>query len=911
MRHWSLARPLPCSSFMSSSASDDLYAMYPGDVILKDGSTVFVRPVRTGDAEALRRLLDGLSGRSSYQRFFTIQRSSELEVHRLITGDGVSSVALVAESGGDLVGVANYVRLPDRPAHAEVAFAVADETQGHGVGTRLLGTLAAMAREAGIRWFHADVLGDNHQMLPVFRGAGFNVEIAPDALVSHVTLDLNTTPEVEARSAAHAVTAVAASMQPFFHPRGVVVVGASQKRGKIGAEILHNLISCGFAGPLFAVHPSATEIQGVPAAPRVTALPKPVDLAVICVPAQNALAVVNDCIAGGVRGIVMITAGFAETGALGRLLEADILTAVRRAGIRMIGPNCMGVLNTDPAVQLNATFASVFPPHGRVAMLSQSGALGIAILEHARQLQIGLSTFVSVGNKADVSGNDLLLYWEQDAGTDVILLYLESFGNPRKFSQIARRVGRRKPIVAVKAGRSRVGARAATSHTGALATSDAVVDALFHQCGVIRTDTMEELFDVTRVLSQQPVPAGRRVAIVTNGGGPGILAADACQARGLEVAALSAATRETLRGLLSPAASVSNPVDMIASATPDQYERSLAAVLDDENIDSVVAIFVSPMVTNAEDVARALKRTAATVPHKPVLAVFMGSESAADALGPIPSFVFPEAAAAALARAARYGEWRTQPEGCVPAFADFNTAAAQTTVRSALEFGAGWARPSDAQALLAAAGIASARMLEAQDAEACARAADGIGYPVALKAFGPSIVHKTELGAIRLNLQDADAVRAAFRSLQRSLGTAMHGAMVQEMVGDGVEMLVGVVEDPAFGPVVACSPGGTSAELFADHTFGLTPLTDIHAQSMIDGLRFAPLLRGYRGAPVVDEIGLRDTLLRLSMLATLCPEIQEIEINPLQVLPDGVKALDVRVRIDRPQPKPRSRRIQY
>ena len=332
----------------------------------------------------------------------------------------------------------------------------------------------------------------------------------------------------------------------------------------------------------------------------------------------------------------------------------------------------MGLLNTDPAIQLNATFSPVFPPPGRVAMLSQSGALGLAILDHARHLQIGLSTFVSVGNKADVSGNDLLQYWEQDPQTDVILMYLESFGNPRKFSQIARRLGRRKPIVAVKAGRSRVGARAATSHTGALATSDAVVDALFHQCGVIRTDTMEELFDVTRVLSQQPVPRGRRVAILTNAGGPGILAADACEANGLDVATLSAETLHTLRGLLPPAASVSNPVDMIASATAEHYERAVATALHDENVDSALVIFIPPMVTRGEDVAHAVKRAAATAPEKPVLAVFMGSDPTADALRPIPSFVFPEAAAAALARAARYGEWRTRPEGHVPAFSDLN-----------------------------------------------------------------------------------------------------------------------------------------------------------------------------------------------------------------------------------------------
>jgi acetyl coenzyme A synthetase (ADP forming)-like protein len=747
-------------------------------------------------------------------------------------------------------------------------------------------------------------------MMEVFRGSGFTIRVTVEAGVYHLTLDLSRTPAVEAQAAAHAQIAVAASMQPFFSPRSVAVVGVSHQRGKIGSEVLHNLIASGFTGRLFAVHRSATEIQGIPAFPHVTSLPEAPDLAVVCVPAADVLAVVHDCIAKGVKGIVVITAGFAETGEPGRLLEAELLAAVRRAGIRLIGPNCMGVLNTDPAIRLNATFSPVFPPGGRVAMLSQSGALGLAILDNARELQIGLSTFVSVGNKADVSGNDLLQFWEQDPNTDVVLMYLESFGNPRKFSQIARRLARRKPIVVVKAGRSQVGARAATSHTGALATSDRVVDALFHQCGVIRTDTMEELFDVTRVLSQQPVPRGRRVAIVTNGGGPGILAADACEARGLEVVAFTADTTHTLRELLPPAASVGNPVDMIASATADHYERTVAAVLRDKNVDSVLVIFITPMVTSAADVALAIKRAAAQVPGKPVVAVFMGAE-AAEALRPIPSFIFPEAAAAALARAARYGAWRAQPEDHVPALLDFDADAARTTVQHALEHGGGWVRPSDARALLRAAGIPSARTIEASDEEAAAHAAETIGYPVALKAFGPSIIHKTELGAIRLNLPDAAATKAAFRALKDSLGDSMTGGLVQEMIDDGVEMLVGVVEDPAFGPVVACAPGGTSAELFGDTSFGVAPLTDSHAQSMIDGLRVAPLLRGYRGAVAVDEAGLRDTLLRLSALAALCPEIQEIEINPLQVCRSGVKALDVRARIEHPRQRPNLRRIEY
>jgi len=700
----------------------------------------------------------------------------------------------------------------------------------------------------------------------------------------------------------------AVSLRALFEPRSVAVIGASEHRGKIGSEILHNLVSCGFRGSVFAVHPSARQIQNISAFRCVTAIPDPIDLAIICVPAPSVGTVVGDCVGKGVKGLIVITAGFAETGEPGRAKEAELLTAVRRAGIRMVGPNCMGLLNTNPAISLNATFSRVFPPAGRVAMLSQSGALGLAILDHAKRLQIGLSTFVSVGNKADVSGNDLLQYWEQDSHTDVILLYLESFGNPRKFGQIARRISRRKPIVAVKSGRSRVGARAATSHTGALAARDQVVDALFHQCGVIRTDTMEELFDVTRVLSQQPVPRGRRVAILTNAGGPGILAADACEAKGLDLPALSQTTTDLLRAMLPSTASVANPVDMIASATAEQYERALTAVLKDDNVDSVIVIFIPPMVTAGKDVAQAVIRAAAGEAHKPVLAVFMGSEPAADLLRPIPSFVFPEAAASALARSAHYGEWRASAEGVVPDFPDVDIERARSVVNTVLLRGGGWAGPAEAQALVNAIGIATARAAEAVGEDAAAAVADSIGYPIAIKAFGPAIVHKTEVGGIRLNLEDAAAVRSAYRSLTASLGNTMSGVFVQQMVATGVEMLVGSVEDPLFGPVIACAFGGTTAELLADSCVRLAPLTDLDAAAMIDALKSAPLLRGYRGADIADEQGLRDTLLRISTLVTMCPEIQEIEINPLRVLHHGVSALDIRARIETRRTRPTSRR---
>ena len=880
------------------------------DVALRDGSTVQVRPVAPADRQHLRHLIGGLSERSTYFRFFRRLRTPEVEIDRLLAADGHGAVALAAAADERLVGVASWTRLPHRPGHADIAFAVADDAQGHGIGTQLLTALAISARDRGIDVFEADVLADNDAMLQVFRDSGLTLRQDIDAGVWHLTLGLAPTAAVDERSAARAQVSVAASMRPFFEPRTVAVVGASRQRGKIGSEILHNMVATGFTGKVFAVHPTAAAVQGVSAYPRVTAIPGVVDLAVIAVPAPDVLGVVNDCVEKGVKALVVITAGFSEIGDAGRVLESDVLNMVRRAGIRMIGPNCMGILNTKPSVTLNATFSPVYPPAGRVAMLSQSGALGLAILEQARRLQIGFSTFVSVGNKADVSGNDLLQYWEHDPDTDVILLYLESFGNPRKFSQIARRLSRRKPIVAVKAGRSRAGARAASSHTGALAASDDVVNALFRQSGVIRTDTMEELFDVTRLLSQQPVPRGPRVAILTNAGGPGILAADACEAHGLELPALSSATTSALRELLPPTASVANPIDMIASATPEQYERTLDAVLADD-VDSAMVIFIPPMVTAGEDVAHAVRQAARRHPEKTVLTIFMGSAPAAELLRPIPSFVYPEPAAAALARVTRYGQWRREAEGSVPVLANFDADGARAVIDAVLARGGGWASPDESASLLRAAGIDVAQAVSAPDAEAAVAAADTMGYPVAVKAIGPSIVHKTELNAVRLSVAGADAVRTAYLELSARLGSTMTGVLVQRMAGAGVDMLIGAVEDPTFGPIVACALGGTTAELFADSAFRLAPLTDVDARAMVGALRSVPLLRGYRGSPVADEAALTEALLRLSALVTACPEIREIDVNPLRVLRHGAVALDVRVRIETPPPRPISRRVQY
>lgn len=685
-------------------------------------------------------------------------------------------------------------------------------------------------------------------------------------------------------------------LSSLFRPRVVAVVGASRERNKIGSEILHNLLATKFAGTIVPVHLTASEILGLKAYPRVTAIPVAVDLVVVAVPSAHVEAVVDDCIEKGVRAICIITAGFGECGEEGRSRERAIVSKARAAGCRIVGPNCMGLLNTDPAVALNATFSPVYPPAGNVAMSTQSGALGLAILDYAKKLKIGISSFVSVGNKADVSGNDLIEYWEEDPKTSVILLYLESFGNPAKFSKLARRISRSKPIVALKAGRSAVGARAAASHTGALASSDAFVDALFHQSGVIRTDTVTELFDVASMLSRQPLPAGRRIAIVTNAGGPGILAADACQSHGLEVVELTAATKDALRRVLPAAAAVNNPVDMLASAPPEHYGAVLNLVLTDPNVDCVLVIFIPPLVTDADDVATAIARAADRF-EKPIAGIFMRSDEAPAALSAVPCFAFPEPAAIAMSRVAAYGEWRQQPAGVIPSLPDVQPALARLVVERALERGGGWLTAVEANALIAAVGIATPRSNMAVSVDDAVQVAERLGYPVAVKAVGPALLHKTEHKALHLNLENRLAVRIAVASLTKALGDKIDGLLVQRMVAGGVEMMLGAINDPTFGHVIVCGSGGVMIELLSDSACRLYPVSDRDAAEMVGALKGARLMRGFRGNAPADEGAFREAVLRISALVGICPQIQELDVNPLSVLSEGVTALDVRVRV--------------
>lgn len=884
-----------------------------GDVVLRDGSTVRIRVMKPVDEAGLVALLQSLSEESRWLRFYSLSSNSALatEAHREANLE--RTFALVACSGPDqkIVGHAFYVRL-DRQ-RAEVAFTIADDFQGRGLGTLLLCQLAEVASENGIEVFEAEVVGTNRAMLGVFREAGFPLQVNASAGQLHITFPTSFTNEAIQRFERRESIAAANALKLFFEPRAVAVIGASRERGTIGGEIFHNLLTYGFKGPVYPVNPSANAIEGIPAYSSIEEISEGIDLAVIVVPATKVIEVAESCARKGVRALVVISAGFSETGKEGQARQTELVKTCRSAGMRLIGPNCMGIANTNPAVLLDATFAPGVPPRGRVGFSSQSGALGLAIIEFANSLGLGISTFVSVGNKADISGNDLLRYWESDDDTDVILLYLESFGNPRKFSQIARRVGRKKPIVVVKSGRSAAGARATSSHTGALlAASDVTVDALFRQAGVIRTDTLAELFDVASLLVNQPLPNGRRVGIITNAGGPAILCADACEARELEVPVLSEASQAKLRAFLPPGASVGNPVDMIASAPAEHYRRAIEIVAADSTVNALIVIFTPPLVTGADDVANAIVEATQHIEiGKPLLSVFLSAQPAPKQLRTIdrgiPSYSFPETAAIALSRAARYGEWRSRAETVVVQFEDIRRDEAATIVATALVRGEGWLTPDEVAKLCACYGLPIVEQRIVSSADDAGKAAEELGGEVALKGIASGLIHKTEAGAVKLGLCGAANVAATARELSERLSHLSQpptGFLVQRMADRGVEMLVGVVHDPQFGPVVACGAGGTQVELLRDVSIRLTPLAREDAFEMIHELKTYPLLTGFRGAPACDVDALQDGLLRLSAMVEHLPQIAELDLNPFVVHERGASILDARIKVSGAEPRP-------
>ena len=881
----------------------ELPSVLEQDVILRDGRTVHIRPARAVDRALVEDYLIGLSDETRRLRFWSTAIDVTDVASKAVREDYPDHLTLLALTGGDgyVVGGAQYAR--ENAARAELSVSVSDELQGAGLGSLLVGGIVDAAFNAGIARLEAFVLPENHRMIDVFRESGYPLSIR--ATPGSVSIEIITAPTEEAASRfeereAHAA---ASAVRAILEPRTVAVIGASRSPRTIGGRLLRNLVTSSFRGTVYPVNPSASAVQGVGSYATIEDVPGHVDVAFVAVKASLVSEVAEACGRKGVRGLVVISAGFAESSGEGPKRQEELLAICRRWGMRLVGPNCMGVVNTDPDIALNGTFASITPHPGRVGFLSQSGAVGIAVMSETERRALGLSSFVSVGNKADISGNDLLSYWAEDPRTSVVLLYLESFGNPRRFSQLARRVGPGKPIVAVKSGRTAAGRRAAGSHTGALvATSDLTVDALFRESGVIRTDTLSEMFDVAVLLANQPLPDGDRVGIVTNAGGLGIMCADTCEANGLILPPLHPDTADHLRRFLPSEASTVNPVDMIASATGEDYERAVWSVANDPDIDLVIVIYIPPLEDAASDISqgigRAFDRIGGAVP---VLTAFMSGGSLpgsfASTTPRIPVFEFPEQAAIAAARVVDYSRWRVRPRGEVPAFDDVRRDEAAAIIASALTRGAGWLEPAELEALLRCYGIQSPNTRIAGTPEEAGDRAAEIGGRVALKAIGP--LHKSDVGGVELGLRGRDEVieRAeAIHQRMRDQDEPLEGFIVQEMV-EGVEMLVGVTHDDVFGPIVVCGAGGTTAELLKDIAVRLAPVTDVTAHEMIRSLTTYPLLEGYRGAPVADVPALEDLLLRVSTMATEHAAVQEVDCNPVMVRERGAIVVDSRIRV--------------
>jgi acetyl coenzyme A synthetase (ADP forming)-like protein len=875
------------------------------DVILRDGGTLRLRPPRSEDAGALLGFFSALSERSFYLRFHGSPTVRESLVEPFLEPDWVERGALVGTlAGGDgehIVALASYARLRN-PSAAEVAFTVADDQQGRGIGTRMLEQLAERAAAVGIERFVAEVMGENAAMMQVFEDAGFGVSRALDRGTFEVAFSIEPTEAYRVHVEERDHLAVVASLKPFFTPASVAVIGASTRRDAIGGIVFRNVLAGEFRGAAYPINRTGEPVAGVRAYTSIEELPETVDLAVVCLPAAHVLGAAESALKAGIRALCVISAGFAEVGEEGRERQEQLLALVRAHGGRLVGPNCLGIAVAGPS--LNATFGPRALPPGPIAFSSQSGALGLALLEKASERSLAFSSFISIGNKADVSSNDLLEYWEEDDSTSLIALYLESFGNPRRFGRIASRVARKKPILAMKSGTSTAGARAAGSHTAALAGSEKAVEALFHQAGVLRAGTLEELIDAAALLSTQPLPRGRRVAIVTNAGGLGILCSDACETAGLELTDFSSETTSKLAELLPAEASLANPVDMLGSATAASYEAVLPLLLADPSVDSVIVLFVPPATAGAGDVAAGLARTLQWVsPDKPVLAALLSAEGIPAALRTTPApaalFTYPESAARALGLATQRAEWLRRPAGKVPSVDGIDSAAAERIVSTALAAADdAWLTPEQTRELLSAYALPLVEERLAETVEEAIEAARDLGFPVVVKSAEAG-AHKSETGGVALDLADEPAVREA-------AGRIGAPVLVQPMIKGGTELLAGIVQDPTFGPLVAFGPGGILAELIGEAGFRIAPLTDVDADELLNQEKTGLLVAGYRGAAPADSAALTALIHRLSRLGVDLPEVAELDLNPVLARPDGCVVVDARVRVRRP---PQGRRV--
>ena len=927
---------------LAQASADGVYAL------LTDGTTVLIRPARGGDSDAVRQMHAEMSPDNIYLRFFSVSANSAArEARRVCRPPDVRHAALLAWLGSHLVGVASY-EPTGKPGMAEIAFAVSDQMHGRGVATLLLDHLVSIARLRGLRAFTAETLADNHAMLRVFANAGLSARRQLTDGVIETTFPL---PVDEAdRQLLGYLDSVArreqladvASLRYLLEPSSVAVVGASRKPGGVGRAILHNIVAGGFGGRLYAINPQADVVEGTACLPSVADLPEPVDLAVIAVPRAAVAQVARDCGRRGVRSVVVVTAGLeADTG-------SELLAICRSHGMRLVGPNCFGI--AIPGQRLNATFAATDPPPGVAGLVVQSGGIGIAVLEHLSRLGIGVSSFASVGDKYDVSSNDLLMWWEQDRTTRLAVLYVESFGSPRRFAQTARRVARQFPVLTVIGGRSAAGQRAAASHTAAAATPLITQEALFGQAGVIATTSLGELIDVAALLACRPMLTGNRIAIVSNAGGAGVLAADACGDNDLQIAVLSELTRQRLRRILPDGAAISNPIDTTAAVSQHQLCACLEQVAQDDGVDAILAVTVptalgdltqailtadiaKPVVAamlDQQESVRLLRRTAPqrrspetappdtgptdtaptdTAPPdtRPTTANATGILGATTSRleWSIPVYQYPENAARALGHAARYGAWQRRPIGQVPELGGIRADDGREIVIRFLRGQrlGGWLPPAQTAELLSCYGITLAPTHEATDADSAADAAAALGGQVVLKADVAGLVHKSDAGAVLLGLRTESDVRRGYAELAERFGADLRRVLVQPMITDGVEVLIGVMHEPVFGPLVVFGLGGVAVDVLRDHVARLTPLTDSDADEMIRGIRAAPLLFGHRGAPPADVSALADVLLRVSRLADDIPEIAELDLNPVIARADGACPVDARIRLVPAEPQ--------
>lgn len=870
-------------------------AHWEADVVLSDGATAHVRPIRPDDADRLVDFYARVSDESKYYRFFAPYPTlSDRDVERFTRVDHEARVALILLTGDDMIAVGRYERIDE--AEAEVSFLVEDTHQGRGVGSVLLEHLAQAARERGVRRFVADILPANRKMITVFADAGYTVENRYEDGVVHVAFEISPTDHSLEVTAAREHRAEARSIERLLTPRSVAVVGASRSRDKVGQALVRNLVVGGYTGPVYAVNPEAKAVAGVPAYPSVRDIPGEVDLALVAVPAEVVLEVVLDCAAKGVKGLVVVSAGFAETGeAMGRARQRELVQVARARGMRVVGPNCLGLVNTDPEFALNATLAEVLPPPGRVGFFSQSGALGTAILGDGAARGLGLSTFVSAGNRADVSGNDLLQYWRDDPATDVVLLYLESLGNPRKFSRLARRVAESKPVVAVKSGRSTQGVP--TGHAAQpLAVPEAALDAMFRQSGVIRVDTISELFDVAQVLAYQPLPGGQRIAVVGNSGALCLLAADAAASQGLVVHG--------------------DARDLGPNASAEDYAGALRGYVADDAVDAVLVVFAPAIdASSSEDVARVLAEVAAESP-KPVVTTFLGSRGVPEAMrvlddrgvpvrGSVPSYPTPEEAARALAHVSRYAEWRRRPHGSIPDLDGLDVDGARAKVTAMLSGAPGVAGvdvdPDTLRDFLACYGVDLLPMIAVPSLEDALAAAERLGGEVVLKATANHLRHRPDLADVWRNIDTADEMRDAWETMSHTLADpAEAGFVVQPMAPGGVPVVVRAREDPMFGPVVSFGVAGVTTELLGDRAYRIPPLTDADAAEMVREVKAAPLLLGYQGGVVADLAAVEDLVHRVSRLADDLPEVAMIELNPVLVGESGLSVVNASMRVAPP-----------